>query len=47
MPIATSLLHQRNNFFFMQEELTYKARFWHTLIGGAVGLLSCSRPRYC
>lgn len=23
----------------MQEELTYKARFWHTLIGGAVGLL--------
>ncbi len=25
--------------FFMQEELTYKERFWHTLIGGAVGLL--------
>lgn len=25
--------------FFMQEELTYKQRFWHTLIGGAVGLL--------
>lgn len=25
--------------FFMQEELTPKQRFWHTLIGGAVGLL--------
>lgn len=25
--------------FFMQEDLTYKQRFWHTLIGGAVGLL--------
>lgn len=25
--------------FFMQEELTYKQRFWHTLIGGTVGLL--------
>lgn len=25
--------------FFMQEELTYKERFWHTLVGGAVGLL--------
>ena len=25
--------------FFMQEELTYKERFWHTLIGGNVGLL--------
>ena len=25
--------------FFMQEELTAKQRFWHTLIGGAVGLL--------
>lgn len=25
--------------FFMQEELTYKQRFFHTLIGGAVGLL--------
>lgn len=25
--------------FFMQEELTYKERFWHTLCGGAVGLL--------
>ncbi len=24
--------------FFMQEELTYKQRFWHTLVGGAVGL---------
>ena len=23
----------------MQEELTYKARFWYTLVGGAVGLL--------
>ena len=25
--------------FFMQEELTYKERFWHTLVGGSVGLL--------
>lgn len=25
--------------FFMQEELTYKERFWHTLIGGSVGCL--------
>lgn len=25
--------------FFMQEELTYKQRFWHTLIGGITGLL--------
>ncbi len=25
--------------FFMQEELTYKDRFWHTLVGGTVGLL--------
>ena len=25
--------------FFMQEELTYKNRFWYTLIGGNVGLL--------
>ncbi len=25
--------------FFMQEELTPKQRFWHTLIGGAMGLL--------
>ncbi|MGN0469235.1 MAG: hypothetical protein ACI4GY_10975 [Acutalibacteraceae bacterium] len=25
--------------FFMQEELSYKERFWHTLIGGSVGLL--------
>ena len=25
--------------FFMQEELTYKERFWYTLIGGNVGLL--------
>ena len=25
--------------FFMQEELTAKQRFWHTLFGGAVGLL--------
>lgn len=30
--IATTL-------FFMQEELTYKERFWHTVIGGTVGLL--------
>ena len=25
--------------FFLQEELTYKERFWYTLCGGAVGLL--------
>lgn len=25
--------------FFMQEELTYKQRFWHTMVGGTVGLL--------
>lgn len=25
--------------FFMQEELSYKERFWTTLLGGAVGLL--------
>ena len=25
--------------FFMQEELTYKERFWYTLVGGNVGLL--------
>lgn len=25
--------------FFLQEELSYKERFWHTLCGGAVGLL--------
>lgn len=25
--------------FFMQEELTYKQRFWYTLVGGAVGLI--------
>lgn len=25
--------------FFMQEELTYKKRFWYTLVGGSVGLL--------
>lgn len=24
--------------FFMQEELTYKQRFWHTMVGGSVGL---------
>lgn len=25
--------------FFMQEELSYKERFWHTICGGTVGLL--------
>ena len=25
--------------FFMQEELTYKERFWYTLVGGNIGLL--------
>lgn len=25
--------------FFMQEELTYRQRFWYTLVGGSMGLL--------
>ncbi len=25
--------------FFMQEELTYKERFWYTLVGGSIGLI--------
>lgn len=28
--------------FFMQEELSYKNRFWYTLVGGSVGLLLAS-----
>ncbi len=32
--------------FFMQEELTYKQRFWHTLVGGAVGLLFAAAIGY-
>ena len=39
MPIANWAFFISVTIFFMQEELTYKARFWHTLIGGAVGLL--------
>lgn len=33
--------------FFMQEELTYKQRFWHTLIGGTVGLLLAAGVVLC
>ena len=33
--------------FFMQEELTYKKRFWHTLIGGSVGLLLAASVSIC
>lgn len=32
--------------FFMQEELTYKERFWYTLVGGAVGLLFAAAIGY-
>lgn len=39
LPIANWAFFISVTIFFMQEELTYKARFWHTLIGGAVGLL--------
>lgn len=39
MPIANWAFFISVTIFFMQEELTYKARFWHTLMGGAVGLL--------
>ena len=39
MPIANWAFFISVTIFFMQEELTYKARFVHTLIGGAVGLL--------
>lgn len=39
MPIASWAFFISVTIFFMQEELSYKARFWHTLIGGAVGLL--------
>lgn len=35
MPIANWAFFISVTIFFMQEELTYKARFWHTLIGGA------------
>ncbi|MBQ8028668.1 MAG: hypothetical protein IJ262_04605 [Clostridia bacterium] len=33
--------------FFLQEELTYKERFWHTLCGGAVGLLLAAGVSLC
>lgn len=33
--------------FFMQEELTYKERFWHTLVGGNVGLLLAAGVIIC
>lgn len=39
MPIVNWAFFISITIFFMQEELTYKARFWHTLIGGSVGLL--------
>lgn len=39
MPIANWAFFISVTIFFMQEELTYKARFVHTLVGGAVGLL--------
>lgn len=39
MPIVSWAFFITITIFFMQEELTYKARFWYTLIGGAVGLL--------
>ncbi len=39
MPIANWAFFISVTIFFMQEELSYKARFWHTLIGGSVGLL--------
>ena len=39
LPIANWAFFISVTNFFMQEELTYKARFWHTLVGGAVGLL--------
>ena len=38
MPIANWAFFISVTIFFMQEELTYKARFVHTLVGGAVGL---------
>ncbi len=39
MPIVSWAFFISVTIFFMQEELTYKARFWHTLVGGSVGLL--------
>lgn len=39
MPVVSWAFFISITIFFMQEELTYKARFWHTLIGGSVGLL--------
>lgn len=39
MPIVNWAFFISVTIFFMQEELTYKQRFWHTLVGGAVGLL--------
>lgn len=39
MPIVSWAFFITITIFFMQEELTYKARFWYTLVGGAVGLL--------
>lgn len=33
--------------FFLQEELTYKQRFWYTLCGGGVGLLLAALVSVC
>ena len=33
--------------FFMQEELSYRDRFWHTLVGGNVGLLLAAGVILC
>lgn len=38
MPIVNWAFFISVTIFFMQEELTYKQRFWHTLVGGSVGL---------
>lgn len=33
--------------FFMQEELSFRERFWHTLVGGSVGLLMAVGVALC
>lgn len=39
MPIVNWAFFISVTIFFMQEELSPKEKFWHTLVGGAVGLL--------
>lgn len=39
LPIVNWAFFISVTIFFMQEELTNKQRFWHTLVGGTVGLL--------